>query len=281
MKISVKFLILSFVFINMMNTIYSQDKSCCDMKAIDEFAAFGEQQAFRDAHIAPEPFTYKNAAGEMVTFNTPDGKTGSAYLVKGTGNSKKYILMFHEWWGLNDYIKLQADALQSELGDVNVIALDLYDGKVATTSDEAAQYVKTVSKDRVVSIIKGSIDYANSSEMGTIGWCYGGGWSLQTAILLGDKDKATVMYYGMPESDTSRLAVIKAPVLGIFALKDQNITPDVVSKFEQNMNNLNKTITIYNYDAVHAFANPSNPNHDPKATKDSWEQTIKFFKENL
>ncbi|RPI19578.1 MAG: dienelactone hydrolase family protein [Ignavibacteriae bacterium] len=272
--------ILAFIIISM-STLYSQEDPCCKMSAIDKFASFGEQQAFRDAHPEPIPFTLLNPAGEMVTFSTPDGKTGSAYQIKGTGTSSKYILMFHEWYGLNDYIKQEADALQAELGDVTVLALDLYDGKVAANSDEASKYVKEVSKERAVNIINGAIDYTGSNQIGTIGWCFGGGWSLQSAILLGDKSKATVMYYGMPESDTSRLAMIKAPVLGIFALQDQNITPAVVSKFEENMKQLNKTITIKSYDAVHAFANPSNPKHDPEATKDAWGMTVKFFKENL
>jgi carboxymethylenebutenolidase len=277
--------ILTFfiISINITNSQESTEKKapCCEMSATDKFAAFGEEQAFRDAHPTPIPYTLNNASGEMVTFKTPDGQTGNAYLVKSTGTSSKYIFMFHEWYGLNDYIKKEADELRLSLGDVTVLAIDLYDGKVASNSDEAAKYVKEVTKERAISIINGAIDYSGSSRIGTIGWCFGGGWSVQAAILLGDKCKACVIYYGMPESDITRLEMIKAPVLGIFALQDKNITPEIVTKFEENMKSLNKSITIYNYDAVHAFANPSNPKHDPAATNEAKEITIKFLKDNL
>ena len=279
------FYILILIILSMGLT-NSQDKSCCktsesEMSAIDKFASFGDEKEFRDAHPLPEPFTLANAQGTMITFNTPDGKTANAYEVKSSGTSGKYILMFHEWYGLNDYIKKEADELQSQLGDVTVLALDLYDGKVAQNNEEASSYVKQVSKERALNIIKGAVTYSNSTQIGTIGWCFGGGWSLQSAIELGDKCKACVMYYGMPEGDTSRLEMIKAPVLGVFGNLDQNITPAVVSKFQENMKSINKPLTVYTYDAVHAFANPSNPKHDPEATKDAKEKTLKFFKDNL
>lgn len=279
------FYILILIILSMGLT-NSQDKSCCktsasEMSAIDKFASFGDEKEFRDAHPLPEPFILANAQGTMITFNTPDGKTANAYEVKSSGTSGKYILMFHEWYGLNDYIKKEADELQSQLGDVTVLVLDLYDGKVAQNNEEASSYVKQVSKERALNIIKGAVTYSNSTQIGTIGWCFGGGWSLQSAIELGDKCKACVMYYGMPEGDISRLEMIKAPVLGIFGNLDQNITPAVVSKFQENMKSINKPLTVYTYDAVHAFANPSNPKHDPEATKDAKEKTLKFFKDNL
>jgi carboxymethylenebutenolidase len=280
-----QFLILTLIILSMSLT-FSQEKSCCktsasEMSAIDMFASFGDDKAFRDSHPIPEPFTLTNAQGNMITFSTPDGQTANAYEVKSSGTSGKCILMFHEWYGLNDYIRKEADELQSILGDVTILALDLYDGKIAQNNEEASSYVKQVTKERALNIIKGAEKYSNSTQIGTIGWCFGGGWSLQSAIELGDKCKACVLYYGMPESDTTRLAMLKAPVLGIFGNLDQNITPAVVTAFEENMKSINKPVTIYRYDAVHAFANPSNPKHDPEATKDAKEKTIKFFKDNL
>jgi hypothetical protein len=78
-------------------------------------------------------FTLENPAGSMVEFATIDGKQGRGYLVKSANpKSKKYIFLFHEWWGLNDYIKREADKIAADLKDVNVLAIDLYDGNVAT-----------------------------------------------------------------------------------------------------------------------------------------------------
>lgn len=279
---SLIFLIAMFVLTS--GLVLSQSKSCCEdhMSATDEFASFTGDKDFVALHDSPLPFSLTDPKGKMVTFNTADGKTGSAYEVKSDKAGNKYILIFHEWWGLNDYIKQQADEIASQLGDVTVLAIDLYDGNVASTQDEAVKYVQEVKSDRAFNIINGAVDYAGSNAVfGTLGWCFGGGWSLQAAITLGDKCKACVMYYGMPEKDLTRLAMLKAPVLGNFASQDKNITSAVVSEFEKNLKDLNIPADIKEYDAVHAFANPSNPKHDPDATKDAMDRTMKFLKEKL
>jgi carboxymethylenebutenolidase len=280
-----KTLIFSFIMFSLTTgLVLSQTHSCCEdeMSATGKFASFSGDKDFISLHEAPLPFKLTDGKGKMVTFSTADGKTGSAYEVKSDQSSNKYLLVFHEWWGLNDYIKQEAEKLQKELGNVTVLALDLYDGNVATSQDEAVKYVQQVKSDRVFDIINGAADYAGKDAIfGTLGWCFGGGWSLQAAITLGDKCKACVMYYGMPEQDLTRLAMLKAPVLGNFAEKDTRITPEVASKFEQNLKDLNISVDIKEYDAVHAFANPSNPKHDPEATKDAMNRTLKFLKDKL
>jgi carboxymethylenebutenolidase len=258
------------------------DYGCCVKSSTEEFASFGADKKFMDMHPQPLPFSFTDGKGKMITFNTPDGKTGNAYEIKADKETNKYLFVFHEWYGLNDYIKKESEDYQKELGNINVLALDLYDGKVAKNNDEASQYVQSVETERAMNIIKGAIDYAGSgAEVGTIGWCFGGGWSLQAGILVGDFGKATVIYYGMPEKDKDKLAKLKAPVLGIFGNQDKWITPEVVSKFEEDMKSLNKQITIKSYDADHGFANPSNPKHDKEATEDARKITIKFLKENM
>lgn len=280
------FTLFIFVFTGL---VLSQSKSCCEglehnstMTATEKMALFGGFKDFRDAHPAPEPFTLTNSSGKMITFNTSDGKTGSAYEVKPENAGNKYLFVFHEWYGLNDYIKKEAEEIALELGDVTVLAIDLYDGKVAANSEEASVYVKEVSTERAFIIINGAVDYTGSgAEIGTMGWCFGGAWSLQAAIELGDKCKACVIYYGMPEQNTERLAKLKSPVLGIFAKKDGHITPEIAETFERNLKDLNNPVQIHIYDAGHAFANPSNPKHDPVATKDAKEKTYTFLKEKM
>jgi carboxymethylenebutenolidase len=263
--------------------IYSQNKnSCSRLSAIDKIASFTGENGFIAADSQPVPYVFTGGSGTMISFPTEDGNSANAYEVKSEKPSNKYILLFHEWWGLNDYIKKESETLQSSLGDINILALDLYDGKVAAAPDEASKYAQSVKKDRIMDIIKGAIDYAGKdAEFGTIGWCFGGGWSLQASILLGNRSKACVMYYGMPEKDTVRLAQLDAPLLGIFGSRDKNITPEVVKDFENNLKKLDKTYDFKTYDAVHAFANPSNPNHDPEAAKDAYKLTVSFFKQNL
>lgn len=261
---------------------YSQTMhTCCELSATEEFASFGNDAGFVSSHPDPLPSNITDLRGKMVTFKTKDGTDGNGYEVRSEKPGNKYILMFHEWYGLNDYIKSEADALQSEIPDATVLAIDLYDGKVASTSEEAGKLVQTVQTDRALNIINGAVDYTGSSSIGTIGWCFGGGWSLQAAILMSDKCKACVMYYGMPEKDKDKLSNLQAPVLGIFGLQDGYINPDVVAKFQDNMKSLNKSLQVKSYDAVHGFANPSNPKHDPAATKDAMQLTLGFFKDNL
>ncbi|MGA2669214.1 MAG: dienelactone hydrolase family protein [Ignavibacteria bacterium] len=273
-------LIIGFIAVNY---LYSQAKNtCCTFSSEETFVALAGDMDFKDAHSVPLPFKLALEKGTMISFMTKDGNSANAYEVKSDKPSNKYILMFHEWWGLNDYIKKEAETLQSSLGDVNVLALDLYDGKVAQTSDEASKYVQSIKQDRVFNIINGAVDYAGTDAVfGTIGWCFGGGWSLQASILLGDRSKACVMYYGMPEKNLDVLSKLTAPVLGIFGSKDKFITPELVSEFENNMKKLNKSFDVKIYDAVHAFANPSNPDHDAKATEDAYYLTVNFFKQNF
>jgi carboxymethylenebutenolidase len=163
--------------------------TCC---AHQDFAALGNDGAFLAKHEQPLPFQLDDPAGQMITFETPDGKQGSAYALFKPGAGTKYLFVFHEWWGLNDYVKKESERLFQELQDTHVIAIDLYDGQVASTREDAAAYMQALTTERATSIIRGAIDYADmlsqgKAEMATIGWCMGGGWSLQAGILAGDK----------------------------------------------------------------------------------------------
>lgn len=276
-----KVLQLIFFLILAISLAHAQDKSsCCQVNV--SFTSFASDKQFRDAHQNPNEFTLKDAKGKMIKFKTKSGKEANAYFVESKRKSNKYIFVFHEWWGLNDHIKREADELNEKLGDVNVIALDLYDGKVASTREDAAKYMQSVNKERAVEIVQGAIEFAGKdAEIGTIGWCFGGGWSLQGSILAGKQGKACVMYYGIIENTPETFKELNAPVLGIFAEKDGWVTPEVYGNLEKNLKAAEKKVTVKSFNADHAFANPSNPNYDKQATKEAKELTIKFFKENL
>lgn len=276
-----KVLQLIFFFVLAISLTYAQDKaSCCQVNV--SFTSFASDKQFRDAHQTPDAFTLKDAKGKMIKFKTKSGNEANAYFVESKRKSNKYIFVFHEWWGLNDHIKREADELKEKLGDVNVIALDLYDGKVATSREDAAKYMQSVNKDRAIEIVQGAFEFAGKdAEIGTIGWCFGGGWSLQASILAGKQGRACVMYYGIIENTPETFKELNAPVLGIFAEKDGWVTPEVYGNLEKNLKAAGKKVTIKSFNADHAFANPSNPNYDKQATKEAKELTIKFFKENL
>jgi carboxymethylenebutenolidase len=272
--ISKVFLLLGFAIATSCQSPNTNLTQCCHA----EFAALGSDPDFRNKHETPQTFWREDSLGRTETFVTPDGKTGSAYWVRNP-RSEKYLLVFHEWWGLNEHIKQMADNFANELM-VNVMAVDLYDGKVATSREEAAKLMQENKVERSQAIIKGALNLMDAkAKVATVGWCFGGGWSLQAAILASKKSTACVMYYGMPETDIRKLKTLKADVLNIVALKDQWITPQITAQFETNMKAASKSLTVKAYDADHAFANPSNPNHNADFAADAFAQSLKFIKE--
>jgi len=252
------------------------------MTSTAQFAMLGDNAAFAASHPDPLPFHYISPNGKMITFRTSDGKDANAFEVKSASPTNNYLFVFQEFWGLNDYIKQEAERFQKEVGNVNVLALDLYDGKVSDNRDTAAKYMSDAKEDRIRAIIKGAIDYAGSkARIQTIGWCFGGGWSLQASIMAGKQGVGCVMYYGMPEKDVTKIKSLNAPVLGLFASQDKWITKEKVDQFEKDMKANGKQITVKSYEADHAFANPSNPKHNKAATEDANKLAVAFLKKHL
>ena len=247
----------------------------------NDMSALAMNPDFQMLHENPLPFHYQGA-GETVSFPTPDGKTASGFLLKSAKKSDKWLFVYQEWWGLNDYIKQEAAKLHKDLGDVNVLALDMYDGKVATTREEAGKLMQSAPAERLSAITKGGMKYAGSNaKIASIGWCFGGMLSLQTAISAGSQAVGCVMYYGRPETDIEKLKLIKTDVLGIFGSQDQGIPPAAVSKFEEDMKTDGKKVTIKMYDAVHAFANPSNAKYDAAAAADAYKLSLEYLRKKL
>ncbi|MEX0812662.1 MAG: dienelactone hydrolase family protein [Chitinophagales bacterium] len=254
-------------------------KKCDKTDASAKFVAMSEDAAFSEAHTEPESLPEDTEyIGELKLINVPDGEDARIYEIKSAYKTNRYLFVFHEWWGLNDHIKSESDRWFKNLRDVNVIAIDLYDGKWTKDREKAAELMQSNDSERSLEIIRAAIDYVGkNATIGTIGWCFGGGWSLQAAIEAGDKAAACVVYYGMPEEDTARLSKLEADVLGIFASQDDWINEEVVSTFEQNMEELDKKLTVEWYDAAHAFANPSNPDYDKEAAKAARTQAFDFL----
>ncbi len=260
-----------------------QKESCCmPATATEEFASFGKDMAFVSLHEAPIPFEYKTEGGAIVEIPSPDKKAARVFEVLSKQPSKKFLFVVHEWWGLNNYIKQEAENLQKELGDVNVLALDLYDGKVADDPKTASEYVQGVKEKRAQTIIQAAMNYAGkNAKIATIGWCFGGGWSLQASLMLGKQAVGCVMYYGMPEKDLKKLKTLQSDVLGIFGTQDDYISPKVVAEFQANMKKAKKNLDVHTYDAVHAFANPSNPKYDKAKADDAHAIAVAFLKNKL
>jgi carboxymethylenebutenolidase len=275
-----KKLLFSIVIIFTCVAAFAQSKvAVCHYTPTQQFAMLASNKKFVTAHPNPKVFHFQSSIGKAITYPTADGKTANAYELKAKIPTNNYLLVVHEWYGLNDYIKQESEKLYTDLGNVNVIAIDLYDGKVAGNSQDAGKYMQSVTDERARAIIKGAITYAGAkARIATIGWCFGGGWSLQSTLLAGKQAIGCVMYYGMPEQDITKLKTINTDVLGVFGNLDQWINPKVVARFEANMKAAGKKLTVYQYNANHGFANPSNPAYNSDATKDAYAHTIAFLK---
>ena len=242
-------------------------------------------------HVLPD-YTTDNNNSEIFPTGLYDVKTNSinyfqksnGYLAQpDTAGSFPEIIMIHEILGVNENIKDMAEKLASQ-GYV-VLAVDLYDGHVALTIDEARELRASFEQQYWNDNMNAAVAYLKENfgpqMIGSIGWCFGGGQSLNLALNNDDID-ATVIYYGQLVTDKEALAKINWPILGIFAALDQGITPEQVKEFESSLDELEIKNEIHIYpDVNHAFANPSGDRYAPDAAKDAWEKTLTFFEANL
>lgn len=226
------------------------------------------------------PDSPKSLSGENIELKTSDGKTFRVYAA-GPAGARRGILVIHEWWGLNDHIRSWTDRFAG-LG-YRAMAVDLYGGKVAATPEEAMGLMKSVDQKEANAKHRAVLDAlkAPGRKLGTIGWCFGGGQSLQASLAAPGSVSATVIYYGRTVTDADRLRTLRAPVLGIFAERDAGIPVEQVKAFEAAMKQAGRDLELHFYDADHAFANPSGNRYDSEAAVAAWKVTRAFLDKHL
>jgi carboxymethylenebutenolidase len=223
-----------------------------------------------EAAPAPKGETI-DLAGSKAYLSLPEGATGP---VPG-------IVVIHEWWGLNDHIRHWSDRLAA-LGYA-AVAVDLYGGTVATDRDTAMAAMKAVDEARAKEILAAAVDFLASDpriqapKRGVIGWCFGGGWSFETALTHPELD-AAVVYYGQVPTTAAEVEKLDTPVLGIFASNDEGID---AAGFEKALTEAGKPATIQIYEADHAFANPSGDRYDQEDATAAWAEVVAFFEKQL
>lgn len=196
------------------------------------------------------------------------------------------ILMFHEWWGLNDNIRAMARQLAGE-GYV-VLATDLYAGKTADNPELARTLMEQTlaNKDALGQNLLQAhaylVEQVKVTRLGTLGWCLGGSMSLQAALQLSDQVDATVIYYGHVSADPATLKPLRAPVLGLYGAADTGIPLESVRAFENSLKTMGKSVEIVVYEgADHAFANPSGRSYRADAAADAWQRATRFLASHL
>jgi len=226
------------------------------------------------------------AESKAVSYKSGD-ETVQAVLYNPAGKGPfPAVIVIHEYWGLNDWVKDQAAKLADQ-GYV-ALAIDLYRGRVATTADVAHELMRGVPEDRAKRDLHAAFEFLQSqsnvkkNRIGAIGWCMGGGYALDVA-LQEPTLAAGVINYGHLATDADSLKKINAPILGLFGGQDQGITPDDVHKFEASMKQLGKKIDIKIYDdAGHAFENPNNKTgYRADDAADAWRRTVSFLADAL
>ncbi|MFW6347490.1 MAG: dienelactone hydrolase family protein [Cyclonatronaceae bacterium] len=195
------------------------------------------------------------------------------------------VILIHEWWGLNDNIRMMSRRLAEE--GFRVLAVDLYEGEVAESSDQARELMQAAMQnpDNGLAHLQAAADFMNENtngKVGLMGWCFGGAWTLNGAIAMSDKLDAGVIYYGRVNTNPEELDTINIPLLGIFGEEDGGIPVENVREFETQLSELGKNAEIHIYEgADHAFANPSGNRYEPEAAADAWDKTLGFLNETL
>jgi carboxymethylenebutenolidase len=241
---------------------------------------------FLAALACPQFAKGESAKTEMVNYKS-GGETVNGYLALPSGAGKHpAIVVIHEWWGLNDWVKQQAQNFAAQ-GYVT-LAVDLYRGQTGTTPDEAHILMRGLPDDRGLRDLQAGYAYlasrpdVDAAKIGAIGWCMGGGWSIKLAE---DQPKlaAFVVNYGSLPTDPLIIAKIQAPMLGNFGADDKGIPPESVRAFENAMKSSGKNADIKIYDgAGHAFENPNNkPGYRPEAAADAQKRVDSFFAKYL
>lgn len=212
------------------------------------------------------------------------GSRGYLSLPAGRAAPLPAVVVVHEWWGLNDHVRHWADRLAEE--GYAALAVDLYGGQVATTPEQAMALMRGVDETRAEEILTAAHRFlredarVTAPRRGVIGWCFGGAWALQQAILQPDLD-AAVIYYGRLVTDEAALAGIHASLLGVFANRDTSIPPAAVDAFATALEHAGKSIELHRYDADHAFANPSGARYDATSAADAWSHVRAFLARTL
>jgi carboxymethylenebutenolidase len=210
----------------------------------------------------------------------------SGYLARPEGGPKAGLIVIHEWWGLNDNIREMTRRFAAE--GYLALAVDLYGGRAAADPGEARGLMSEAmaSPEQVMANLRAAFEWLDANtgtgRVGSIGWCFGGGISLRTALMLPESLDAVVIYYGRPETDPKVLEPLAMPILGIFGGQDRGTPLETVRAFEQALEAQGKDAEIVVYpEAEHAFANPSGNRYAPEAAQDAWRRTVEFLEAKL
>ncbi|MEM1118020.1 MAG: dienelactone hydrolase family protein [Bacteroidota bacterium] len=240
-------------------------------------AASGMTDGADTLAVTTERVVYATVGGEEVT--------GVLARPEAGGDDLPGLIVIQEWWGLNDNIEAMARRFAAE--GYQALAVDLYGGEVADTPDGAMQLMQAAmeEEDALTDNLRQAHAFlveAGAPRVGSVGWCFGGMWSLRTALALPADLDAAVIYYGRPVTEADRLGALEMPVMAHFGEADDSIPLDTVEAFEAALAEADVDHEVFVYEgAAHAFSNPSGQAYDPEAADAAWARSTAFFAEHL
>ena len=154
-----------------------------------------------------------------VEFKSGDQTLSGFLALPGQDGKHPAMMVIHESWGLNDWVKQQTEKL-AEQGYVS-LAVDLYRGKTPADAAEAHELIRAVIQEGATKDLKAAFDYlaarpdVRPDNIGVIGWGTGGAWGMRLAAHE-PRLKACVVNYGALPTDPGDLQNIGAAVSGKF-----------------------------------------------------------------
>ncbi len=222
-------------------------------------------------------------AGRMVEFPA-NGTTTSGYLATPAAGKGPGVLVIQEWWGLVRHVTSVCDRFAAE--GFTALAPDLYHGKTASEPDGAGKLFMALNIAQAEKDLRGAARYlaqqSSTAKLGAVGFCMGGQLALFAATL-NPSIGACVNFYGVHPNVQPDYSKLAGPVLGLFAEKDQFVTPQVARDVDAAIKKAGKQSEIHVYPNVdHAFFNDERPDvYDKAAADDAWRRTLAFFRQNL
>jgi len=243
-----------------------------------------------ETHVVPDSDTVLNASllsdkqGFAVLerdMNFVDGRK-EFYVEPLTDGTYPGVVMIHEWWGLNDTMKRMARDLAGQ--GYKVLVVDLYNGHVATTTDDAMKYRSLATDEETVRILREAVQFLReqkATKVASLGFGFGGAKSLDLAVS-GEPLDATVIYYAELNIEFEKMSLLKWPILGFFGGDDSSIPVSTVEEFKETLSTAGVLNEIYIYPGVgYAFTNPSSPEFAPNETKEAWLTMLSFLEKIL
>jgi carboxymethylenebutenolidase len=218
---------------------------------------------------------------ETLNLNTSHGAT-TAHVARPDNDTAAAVILIQEWWGINDHIRDIAGRYANE--GYLCIAPDLYRGKLARNTEEAAKLMQGLAIEDGLETIQQTIAEAkrvyNVQGIGITGYCMGGTFALRAACDISEFAAAAPFYGDIPEENI--LKNLKVPTLFIAGSRDAWINPQKVNQLIEAARKYDLPVEVVTYDADHAFFNDTRPEvYNAEAAADAWRRVLDLFSKEL